>query len=26
LLQALLHQKYGIYDENELKLKMDAMC
>jgi hypothetical protein len=24
-LQALLHQKYGVYDEDELNLKMDAV-
>jgi hypothetical protein len=23
-LQALLHQKYGVYDEDELRLKMDV--
>jgi hypothetical protein len=26
VLQALLHLKYGVYDENELKTKMDVMC
>jgi hypothetical protein len=24
-IQALLHQKYGIYDEDELRLKMDVV-